>query len=52
MDYFTDVLATFLDVDCDIYIAVNGREAHGMHKKYLNLPQLIQIHGRNLLGRI
>ncbi len=25
MDYFTDVLTTFLDVDCVNYIAVYGR---------------------------
>ncbi len=25
MDYFTDLLATFLDVDCVNYIAVYGR---------------------------
>ncbi len=25
MDYFTDVLATFLDLDCGNYIAVYGR---------------------------
>ncbi len=25
MDYFTDLLAAFLDVDCDYYLAVYGR---------------------------
>ncbi len=25
MDYFTDLLATFLDLDCGNYIAVYGR---------------------------
>ncbi len=38
MDYFTDLLATFLDVDGDNYIAVYGRDrALRMHQKYLNL---------------
>ncbi len=37
MDYFTDVLATFLDVDRVNYIAVygEGQGALRMHQKYL-----------------
>ncbi len=39
MDYFTDLLATFLDVDRVNYIAVYGRvrELSECIKKYLNL---------------
>ncbi len=39
MDYFTDLLAMFLDVDCVNYIAVYGEDqrALGIHHKYLNL---------------
>ncbi len=39
MDYFTDLLAMFLDVDRVNYIAVygEGQKALGIHHKYLNL---------------
>ncbi len=38
MDYFTDLLAMFLDVDRVNYIAVygEGQKALGIHHKYLN----------------
>ncbi len=38
MGYFTDVLATSLDVDRVNYIAIwEGQRALRMHQKYLNL---------------
>ncbi len=37
MDYFTDVLATFLDLDRGNYIAMEGQRDLGIHLKYLNL---------------
>ncbi len=38
MDYFNDLLATFLDLDRVRILAVyGGSESLGLHQKYLNL---------------
>ncbi len=37
MDYFNDVLTTFLGLKCGSCVAMQGQKAFGFNKKYLNL---------------